>query len=201
MLEQRCSRLTAKGRPCRSTLITWYDIEAPRPLTCWMHATEAERTASKAGAERSAMVWLTPASRILDGEPACWTWPVPAMCGALVIEALMADRANDAEPLARKALALWQAERCAICGEGVGLVTDHDHSTGLVRGELCRPCNTNEGIRKGGDNNVYARYRQRPPVRILGVRIRYQHPITGEYAEPLAPVDGWRDNPMRGIGL
>lgn len=48
-----------------------------------------------------------------------------------------------------------QSGRCAICREApaagrFGLVVDHCHSTGLVRGLLCAPCNS--GIGFLGDN-------------------------------------------------
>lgn len=46
----------------------------------------------------------------------------------------------------------WQAGRCAICGvrpphrpRRPALMTDHCHRTGLIRGLLCRNCNTREG--------------------------------------------------------
>ena len=43
-------------------------------------------------------------------------------------------------------LTKWQAGRCAWCGvTGRPLVEDHCHRTGLVRGLLCRSCNTAEG--------------------------------------------------------
>ena len=44
---------------------------------------------------------------------------------------------------------LMQGGGCALCGtvtpermsRGSGFVVDHDHSTGVVRGILCNPCN------------------------------------------------------------
>lgn len=53
------------------------------------------------------------------------------------------------------AMAEQQQGRCAICGKqptGIGragLVVDHDHTTGQVRGLLCSACNT--GLGKLGD--------------------------------------------------
>lgn len=41
-----------------------------------------------------------------------------------------------------------QGGKCAICQKGITLAEaclDHDHSTGLVRGVLCRNCNGIEG--------------------------------------------------------
>ena len=49
---------------------------------------------------------------------------------------------------------LSQSGACAICGtqpqEGARLVVDHDHTTGAIRGLLCRKCNL--GIGHLGDN-------------------------------------------------
>lgn len=42
-----------------------------------------------------------------------------------------------------------QMGRCAICTglpDNKGLLVDHDHSTGDVRGLLCRPCNSGIGM-------------------------------------------------------
>jgi hypothetical protein len=48
------------------------------------------------------------------------------------------------------ALYAYQGGVCAICGWATGksrrLTVDHDHKTGLVRGLLCRPCNTYLGV-------------------------------------------------------
>lgn len=59
----------------------------------------------------------------------------------------------------------WQDWRCAWCGyDRDSLVVDHCHMTGLVRGLLCRGCNTREGTTfdggwgawRSGDNPAWA---------------------------------------------
>ena len=40
-----------------------------------------------------------------------------------------------------QAVVTEQAGRCAICGDGVKLLVDHDHATGQLRGLLCNGCN------------------------------------------------------------
>lgn len=42
---------------------------------------------------------------------------------------------------------MWAAQggRCAICGRRRKLVVDHCHDSGVVRGLLCRECNTGLG--------------------------------------------------------
>lgn len=107
----------------------------------------------------------------LPEQPACWSWP-----------SLPLPQMNSRGPLLR-----WQADRCAICeivrtkgsrddGRQAGLVEDHDHATGDVRGYLCHRCNTSEGRSPAA---VFALYRERPPTAILGLRLRknwFTHP-------------------------
>jgi hypothetical protein len=102
-------------------------------------------------------------------------------------------------------LARWQDGRCAICGKIRDLVCDHDHATGLVRGWLCRSCNTTEGTSQEPDT-IFSRYRERPPAAILGLTIRYLNPVTGEDAQPQLPsavswADKWTDAASEDIGL
>lgn len=44
------------------------------------------------------------------------------------------------------AMHVWQESRCLICGNGGKLAVDHCHTTGIVRGLLCRSCNTGLGL-------------------------------------------------------
>lgn len=59
----------------------------------------------------------------------------------------------------------FHAGRCGWCGSDTRrLVEDHCHATGLIRGLLCRPCNSSEGWGpetvwggwRGGDNPAAA---------------------------------------------
>jgi hypothetical protein len=102
-------------------------------------------------------------------------------------------------------LARWQDGRCAICGRVSDLVCDHDHATGLVRGWLCRSCNTTEGTNHQPDT-IFTRYRERHPAAILGLTIRYLNPVTGECAQPqhtreIDWADKWTDAASEDIGL
>lgn len=47
---------------------------------------------------------------------------------------------------AGQTLTQWQDGRCAMCDAREQLVSDHCHMTGLVRGLLCRSCNTSEAF-------------------------------------------------------
>lgn len=91
-----------------------------------------------------------------------------------------------------------QNGRCAVCRETrKRLVVDHDHYTGLVRGLLCRSCNSTEG--RDYRAPWFVRYRDDPPAARLGLQIQYDkrmpvkrgiEPLVRELAE-LIREDGW----------
>lgn len=71
----------------------------------------------------------------------------------------------------------FQNGKCAICQKATGasrnLSVDHSHSTNLIRGLLCRPCNTLLG-RAGDDPMYFARaieYLTNPPTTKMGLKI------------------------------
>ncbi|MFJ7998920.1 endonuclease domain-containing protein [Streptomyces sp. NPDC096310] len=123
--------------------------------------------------------------------PACWGWESSA-------DPVPRDRDPDVSGLA--AIEAWQAGRCGICCAQTSLIVDHDHTTGLVRGLLCRRCNTSEAFRSAGP---YRRYRERPPAAILGARARYWDPLAKDYAHPatIREADKWTDAASEDIGL
>jgi len=183
MEPQICSRSRSNGHPCRQSALSWPRRAASsNPVACQFHMSEQEKQDRHRGLYGNSDELM---AALLAADPVCWSWPAP---GAPLAE-------ND-EP----ALHQWHAGQCAVCGDNdPRLVVDHDHTTGLVRGMLCPPCNRKEGARYGG---IFNRYRERPPASILGVRVFYWNPATREYAEPAAPRgDRWSDNAMRGIGL
>lgn len=95
----------------------------------------------------------------LQGDPACWDWPLPD------IYAFRDD--ESAEAFLR-----WWNRLCAICEADENLVLEHDHATGLIRGYACPRCNGLEAYATEPDD-VFARYRQRNPASMLGLRIPY----------------------------
>jgi len=154
--------------------------------------------------------------------PVCWGWPVelPSEEDArrkfferLKHPDLTPGQADVLWSLERAAsglggesiLADWQGGRCAVCGRASDLVLDHDHASGLVRGWLCRSCNTLEGTHRE-PGTIFSLYRERHPAAILGLTIRYLNPVTGEYAAPqiAREVDWdekWTDAASEDIGL
>lgn len=92
-------------------------------------------------------------------DPECWSWPIP-----------------DDPPRTEQGMYDWQDGRCATCGARGGLVIDHDHDTGLIRGLLCRSCNIVEGH---SDGPLWQAYRRQNPATMLGLSELYVDPITG----------------------
>ena len=166
-----CGRPTRTDRPC------WQ----PRPRllpSCRIHATPDELATAEA--ERARL------TAILDDwyasqTPACHRWPLNDQCQRDA-EAVDLD---DSQGGAR-VLWTWQQGLCAICGHHATRL-DHDHTTGLVRGWLCRPCNTAEARLDGGE---FVKYRHRPPAVMLGLRARYVDAFWGA-AEPGGGSIGW----------
>ncbi|MGP4114642.1 endonuclease domain-containing protein [Streptomyces sp. 4N509B] len=158
----------------------------------------------------------------MTADPVCWSWPAERPTEEAARQKLFAyaertgctpGQAQVLWDLERAAGALdgesiladWQAGRCAVCGRVRDLVCDHDHATGLVRGWLCRSCNTMEGTNRDPDT-IFARYRERSPAVILGITARYLNPVTGEYAKPQLTreadwEDRWTDAASEDIGL
>jgi hypothetical protein len=129
----------------------------------------------------------------------CWDWVVTAAHDGEAERAQLLDDVEESERVAWSLLLDWQGDRCAICGARSGLVIDHDHATGYVRGLLCPSCNVREGF--AGPAEVFGRYRSQNPAAILGVRIRYWNPFSG-YARPrdLGPLPIDDDHPVFVLG-
>lgn len=208
MIDRTCGRPTKKGASCRASVHSWLEgFEVRRADGCWTHMDAKFRDATERRREKSEAAWQA----YLSSDPACWGWATPNDLGSWTypqgtdIDQRLSDDVvaiimGDPESRAAAILEHWQNGRCAICGHRSGLVEDHDHVTGLVRGYLCRGCNTQEGIHRG-DDNLFGRYRHRHPTLMLGLRIRYWDPFLNDYAPALRPAATRRDNPMRGIGL
>lgn len=190
---QRCTATTKAGARCRSGIT--------RDGMCSVHLDPAVRQAlreDQAAAEtrhRAALVAarlapLSPAEQeaVTRGEPVCWAWPTTAPTfEESTLDLTEATRLLVGETAAGRdgsVLEHWQGGRCAVCAARAVLVQDHDHVTGLVRGWLCRSCNTREGADRA-PGSVFGHYRERHPAAILCLTIRYVDPHTGEEAQPL----------------
>ena len=182
-----CTRIAkTTGRRCGQHRESWpAGLAVPDPRSCRFHMTDEERAARSAYlAERAAESFarfggffdrLDPGERRTSmpgrshaGDPVCWSWPTPTTFSF-----------GDDET-AEEFLRWWNRD-CAVCGSAGELVDDHDHKTGLVRGCLCRSCNSREG--HADNEGIFGKYRQRNPASILGVKVRYWSPWVG-YAEP-----------------
>jgi hypothetical protein len=210
-------------------LVSWYWLPyEARPTTpvqsCAAHLRGPEREFYDAAKAAMAAREEASEARFRAAKPACWSWPVPDDLdtweapqefsvgpGEFEVPQSVADdlMAIDRTPegRARALLSWWQDGRCAVCGvRGMHLAEDHDHVSGLVRGYLCRSCNTREGLNREENASPFARYRVKHPTTILGLELRYWDPFTKDYA-PDHCGDPKRDpwdpdnNALIGIGL
>lgn len=189
-----CGRPTKGGTACQQSPLAYWRLpeREGRPRSCLHHLTAEERVEYDREVAEADAAEAAVHQTVDEMAPACWGWTVPD-------SATLTDCDLDGAGLA--AIEEWQAGRCAICSSKARLVTDHDHSTGLVRGLLCHRCNTAEAFRTAG---LYRRYRERPPAVILGVQARYWDPLTQEHAQPQAAIreaDKWTDAVSEDIGL
>jgi hypothetical protein len=123
----------------------------------------------------------------LGTEPACWSWRITDEARELVRLATLTPHHVVQARLWGLALQGFTQGRCGLCGHvPLHMVLDHDHRTGLVRGGLCRGCNTSEGMNRD-PSSVFAKYRTRYPYLILGI----EEPYDGYGWEMGEPVGGW----------
>lgn len=160
-----CTATTKSGRPCKGEASRWPQGVEGNPQLCGTHLPVDLREIRDAGfAEQE----RRHAARLDARVPACWSWR------AIAVDCGVGDREL------RRAFRAWHAGRCAACGFPAGrLVEDHDHETGLVRGMLCRPCNSSEPH----DDGLFRKYRERSPAEILGLQLHYFDPFNG-WAQP-----------------
>lgn len=109
-------------------------------------------------------------------QPACWAWPADqTVVERLRTEAVPTPRSDvlQEQRVGFAMLEQWHNGRCAICGEDPpqgGLVRDHDHVSGTIRGLLCQSCNITEAR---SPSMLFVNYRRRPPSAILAIEVLY----------------------------
>ena len=198
-----CGRLTKAGTPCKISRMAadgWYLRRSHVAESCSIHATPEERAEFAAIGEeimaederlRLAYHQALPVE--------CWNWPVTDDDRRRAAEARDCADPEMARGIAWDLLADWQDDRCAVC-KGCSDVLDHDHETGLVRGWLCRFCNSQEGhgYIPGGR---YERYRAKNPASILGLAIRYYSPFAGWAGRSLGSQASRRFIPARPVSV
>lgn len=144
-----------------------------RGPACFWHLTEAERSERDVAAARGQAEHLA----AWNYDPSYLSYPVPD--------------SSQRSKWPEVAIAQWQRHLCAICSMRGGLVGDHDHMTGLLRGYLCTPCNIREG--KGWDSRAFKRYRERPPAAVLGIELQCEHPSVLWYRNRVITPEEHRD--------
>lgn len=167
-----CTATTRSGRPCKAPSSRWPRGVDGNPQLCGRHLPLHLREIRDAGFDEAERRHH---ERLAARDPACWSW-----------DAAVPENCEDG----RSAFRAWHAGRCAVCGyRDVGLVEDHDHETGLIRGLLCRSCNG----REPHDDGLFRKYREQTPAQILGIHLRYWDPWNG-YAQPRAANPNQLDN-------
>lgn len=163
------------------TVYVGFDEVVWESPACKKHLTPEEHAARQEVEDRISGIQA-------GAEPACWSWPLPPapvdLMGTLreqgFSEASLRYMGGDT-----LAFGVFHDGRCAVCGvTGVHLVEDHDHSTGMIRGYLCRGCNVQEGV---SNHPLFWKYRAWNPASILGVQL----PYTGIGWVDGVPVGGW----------
>lgn len=169
------------GRPTKADALCTQRRDRLMP-SCPFHVTPHEVAAAEVERVRLTAIVDTWNASLT---PACHSWPVTADDRRAVVDLpKLPGNELDEASAAHGLLHDWQQGRCAVCGGRGGrsedLVLDHDHTTALVRGWLCRSCNVAEPRSDRGD---FVKYRDRPPAVLLGVAARYWDPFRG-FAEP-----------------
>jgi hypothetical protein len=100
-------------------------------------------------------------------KPVCWSWEITE---EVLHAAYLARSRRDAVAVLEE----WQHGLCAVCGQFLALVLDHDHETMEIRGLLCEPCNMREGF--NWELRVMILYRRMPPAYLLDMHVRYTEP-------------------------
>ena len=208
MSNERCARQTKKGTRCQNPVARWFEPADPGADSCRTHLTPAElvvflQRECEFEEKWGIRAWREREAELFASDPACWSWGShPTADDIQRVKASFSPevhmRLTDGD-FAEFAMIEWHEKRCAICDNTGSLVLDHDHQTGLIRGKLCRSCNTCEGFRHGG---VWDKYRRRNPATICGVESPYIDPFTLEEAKPAPPPDDpWKNHWMRNVDL
>lgn len=207
MTAPRCSATTSAKKPCKKAPYTTaqsltangLEEQLPNAATrCYLHLTaEEKQTIRQIEVDRERAL-----RDAFNVDPACWSWVVTDEIRTDLAASEAADSLAENVNLFCRGMRAFDHGCCAICGQLGNEVQDHDHETGLVRGWLCRSCNTREGMYPCGGNDVFARYRRWHPYKMLGLQHRYWDRFTHDWAPENPPPSTeamWKNHPLRGV--